>query len=323
VASSGRQFRDRNSNIQLIIDTANKHGVDPILLLATAQVESNFNAGAVGDNGTSFGLFQNHVGGAGGPDVASARQFLSPNRSVGNAARRFSRHSGGASPGEIAYGVQRPANREDYISKVNAAYNKLNKRYGSRAGSDRVVSSGVRTQAPTISTQLVPSFNQIETPTSRFDASLVPTLSGQLGQPLQPVNLQGPRTQVQTRVEPTMTQQTVVDPGVKLGAGTSHAKLAEKSGLSMISGFRPGSTIANTDDPDDHSKGKAWDYSGDFNTMNNFANNMRGARNIKYIIFNNRIASEQQNWAWRPYSHPGGVNTPTARHEDHVHISEF
>lgn len=43
---------------QIIIDEANKQGVDPQLALAVAQHESGFNPNAKGDGGKSFGLFQ-------------------------------------------------------------------------------------------------------------------------------------------------------------------------------------------------------------------------------------------------------------------------
>lgn len=50
----------------------------------------------------------------------------------------------------------------------------------------------------------------------------------------------------------------------------------------------------------------------------------RGNLKVKYIIFDNRIASAVDNWRWRPYnSTPDGNTSPTALHEDHVHISFY
>ncbi len=40
---------------------ATKHGIDPEPFIETARCESNFKASAVGDNGTSFGVFQIHL----------------------------------------------------------------------------------------------------------------------------------------------------------------------------------------------------------------------------------------------------------------------
>ena len=47
-----------------ILQNAAKYGIDPLAAIAVAQVESQLNPRAVGDNGTSFGPFQLHQGGA-------------------------------------------------------------------------------------------------------------------------------------------------------------------------------------------------------------------------------------------------------------------
>lgn len=52
-----------NTLVNQIIQTANKYGVDPKAALAVAPHEGGFE-GAVGDEGTSFGPFQLHAGGA-------------------------------------------------------------------------------------------------------------------------------------------------------------------------------------------------------------------------------------------------------------------
>lgn len=56
----------------------------------------------------------------------------------------------------------------------------------------------------------------------------------------------------------------------------------------------------------------------------NYFHTNRGKLNVKYIIFDNKIASSRDNWRWRPYnSTPDGNTSPTALHEDHVHISFY
>lgn len=47
-----------------ILDAAKKYGVDDWVALSLAQGEGGLNYGSVGDNGTSFGPYQLHVGGA-------------------------------------------------------------------------------------------------------------------------------------------------------------------------------------------------------------------------------------------------------------------
>lgn len=105
----------------LIMNQARKTGADPYTLLATAMVESGLNPRAVGDGGTSYGLFQFHVGGAGGPTHASARKYLDPMTAVENRARHFRGGSGGA----FAASVQRPADAAGYARKVDAVIAQL------------------------------------------------------------------------------------------------------------------------------------------------------------------------------------------------------
>ena len=65
------------SVIDDLIRLAQESHIDPRLFLSVAQVESNFNPGAIGDQGTSFGLFQLHRGGQ-APSNYSNQQLLNP-----------------------------------------------------------------------------------------------------------------------------------------------------------------------------------------------------------------------------------------------------
>lgn len=105
----------------LIMNQARKTGADPYTLLATAMVESGLNPNAVGDGGSSYGLFQMHVGGAGGSSHDSARRYLDPSVAVENRARAFRGGSGGA----FAASVQRPADQAGYARKVDAVIAQL------------------------------------------------------------------------------------------------------------------------------------------------------------------------------------------------------
>lgn len=85
---------------------------------ATARVESGLNPSAVGDNGTSFGLFQHHIGGAGGSSLASAQRYLDPATSIRERAREFRRLN--IRGGRGAASLQRPADPSGYAKKVDA-----------------------------------------------------------------------------------------------------------------------------------------------------------------------------------------------------------
>lgn len=112
-----------NPIAQQILAQARRTGADPYTMLATAVVESGLNPQAVGDNGTSYGLYQMHVGGAGGRSHDEARRYLNPSASIENRARAF---RGGAG-GEWAASVQRPADAAGYARKVNAVIAQLRK----------------------------------------------------------------------------------------------------------------------------------------------------------------------------------------------------
>ena len=104
-----------NQVAQLIWQEAKKAGADPYAMLATAVVESGLNPKAVGDNGTSFGLYQYHIGGALGN--RSKEWAFNPANIIKDEAKRFA--SAGVRDGAGAAAVQRPADRAGYAVKVN------------------------------------------------------------------------------------------------------------------------------------------------------------------------------------------------------------
>lgn len=71
--------------IQAIVKQARAAGVDPALMVAVAMEESGLRPGAVGDQGTSFGLYQLHRGGALGN--LTPQQASDPNTNAGLIAR--------------------------------------------------------------------------------------------------------------------------------------------------------------------------------------------------------------------------------------------
>lgn len=91
-------------------------GADPVALLATALRESGGQLnGPAGDQGTSFGPFQFHIGGALGSHSPS---WASTYEAVLNRAQEFARNQVHGGPGAAA--VQRPADRLGYAQAVNA-----------------------------------------------------------------------------------------------------------------------------------------------------------------------------------------------------------
>ena len=114
------------SVIDVIVQTANRYAIDPFLALATAIKESNLNPTAIGDNGTSFGLYQVHQGGELGN--LSQQQAFDPATNADVALSVFQQTYQGNSSlsgGNLAAAAQRPANSQAYASAVNDIYNQL------------------------------------------------------------------------------------------------------------------------------------------------------------------------------------------------------
>lgn len=116
---------DQKVAVQSIVNQAKALGVNVRLALATAWKESSFNTRAVGDNGTSFGLFQLHRGGQLGN--LSPQQAFDPNINAKTALSSFaSMQSKYSDPGTLAAKSQRPANPLAYASAVNSLYSDPN-----------------------------------------------------------------------------------------------------------------------------------------------------------------------------------------------------
>jgi hypothetical protein len=117
------KYKD-NQMAQLIWQEAKKNGADPRAMLATAVVESGLNPKAVGDNGTSFGLYQYHQGGALGSH--DANWAFNPKNIIDDEAKRFA--NAGVRDGAGAAAVQRPADPVGYAQKVNSVMNSFNQK---------------------------------------------------------------------------------------------------------------------------------------------------------------------------------------------------
>src|ERR1043166_9448520 len=109
-----------------IAQSARRRGLDPAAVLAVASVEGGF-GGAVGDQGTSFGPFQLHVGGAlpHGKGGAWANSPAGIEYALNQIARAAGGRKGRAAIEEIVRGFERPAAPGAEIQKAFGRYGKV------------------------------------------------------------------------------------------------------------------------------------------------------------------------------------------------------
>jgi hypothetical protein len=123
-ASAGATTVDAATNAQTVASVAQDHGVDPVVAVAMMLVESGGNNRAIGDGGTSFGLFQLHEGGMLTAAGLSSTQAFDPTTNAQVALRSYAHeHAKGhatRTPGQIAAASQRPADPVGYAAKVDA-----------------------------------------------------------------------------------------------------------------------------------------------------------------------------------------------------------
>lgn len=112
-------------NARTVATVAARNGVDPVVAVAMMLVESGGNNRAVGDGGTSFGLFQLHEGGMLTAAGLSSTQAFDPAANAQVALSSYAHeHAKGhrtRTPGQIAAASQRPADPVEYAAKVDAA----------------------------------------------------------------------------------------------------------------------------------------------------------------------------------------------------------
>lgn len=110
---------EQQTLIEMIIHESVAIHIDPVLAVSVAILESALNPQAVGDNFTSFGLFQLHKGGELG--AMTELEAFDPVKNTRVALKYFEGVKGN-SPGEIAANAQRPKYREIYAMTVNTMY---------------------------------------------------------------------------------------------------------------------------------------------------------------------------------------------------------
>lgn len=122
-SGSGSGNHSVRQNAQTVAQIARQHGANPVTAVSMMLVESGGNERAVGDGGTSFGLFQLHRGGMLTAAGLTPTQAFNPvtNARVAVASLARTERARGSSSGSTAAASQRPADPAGYARKVEAA----------------------------------------------------------------------------------------------------------------------------------------------------------------------------------------------------------
>lgn len=107
--------------VQTIANVAKAKGVDVRTAEASAFYESGFSPTSVGDNNTSFGIYNLHQGGELGN--LTPQQAFDPYTNANVALSVFASNSGISDPGALAAASQRPADPSGYAAHIDALYN--------------------------------------------------------------------------------------------------------------------------------------------------------------------------------------------------------
>ncbi len=125
VTSAGSTSRlPAAANARTVADVAARHGVPADVAVAMMLVESSGDNTAVGDGGTSFGLFQLNTRGMLAEARLTPQQAFDPATNANVALRSLARYASsrqGQDWGTIAAASQRPADPVGYAAKVRAA----------------------------------------------------------------------------------------------------------------------------------------------------------------------------------------------------------
>lgn len=203
---------------QLISREARRRGLDPQAVLAVASVEGGFN-GAVGDNGTSFGSFQLHKGGALPRGVANPQQWANSRAGITYALDQIAKVARGKrghdAVASIVLGFERPAAPGQEITKASS-------RYGKVGGGE----AGLGPSAPAAGQAAAPDRHQLaEALIGNLGAehpdvgALIPILAAAKAQPQAQAKMKTPVQATSERSAPGGINELFYDPigGIKFG----------------------------------------------------------------------------------------------------------
>lgn len=294
-----------NNIIQMIREEGRRQGLNGAqirAMIATARQESGLDPNAVGDGGTSFGLFQHHIGGAGGSTRASAQRYLDPLTSIRERAKWFREYD--IRGGKGAAALQRPADPSGYAASVDGLLGSSNPGRSSGGGARTGGGGGASRQPVTGSKrmQYLADYLYKDNPVLH---SLFSSMGSQASTPSEATGRQSAGTPSRRHT------------GGALGSYQDLVALAQKHGLQLDPGDAQttgGSHTAGSL----HYSGKAADF-GDAR------NNPQDLRRFASFLANNRKRLGINEVAYNPlgWGIDAGNRIPGMTwggHDDHLHV---
>ena len=208
------------------------------ILGATALVESGGRLNAVGDQGQSFGPFQENIHGRGAG--LTPAQSENAAGAVARALKEFSVFKGrGYSGAQLAAASQRPADRAGYIQKINAALGQARAQLGGASPTPPMPSAGAGpvTNAPALSASDITSLISQLPPVN--DGTQVPeALSKTMGLGSRPLELtsQARQTQIDALLASLSPTAAAASPRPRGGRAPSSAAAPPPSGPGVLLG---------------------------------------------------------------------------------------
>jgi cell wall-associated NlpC family hydrolase len=139
--------------LQIANKYAKQYNLDPYAMLAVANAESGLDPNNIGDNGSSFGYHQLHIGGAlGNITPQQGRQYLNPEQNIATAARLMAKSASGkrgqAAVDAIVRNFERPADPNSEVARAMQFYQQNSGGGQSLGGNPSVTNQGTAPNVP-------------------------------------------------------------------------------------------------------------------------------------------------------------------------------